>query len=161
MAARRLIIVMLVLLGISTALAVIVPDPRERDRQEESDSTTGTTGATGATGAAGDTGGDGEDQQVAKPAETGLSEATFKPGGKDESPPVAEAEASGRLILTVETEGTVDVSIPAMGRSAVATQYAPAVFDLILPAEPAEFAVFDTATNRKIGEIKTDSGKDD
>jgi hypothetical protein len=148
---------MLVLLGISTALALVVPDPRERDRKEETGSTTGTTGATGATGTTGGTGDEGADPPSAKPAESGLTEATLNPVKKGESPPVAEADPSGRLILTVKTADTVDVSIPALGRTAVATRYAPAVFDLILPSEPAEFAVFDTATGKKIGEVKTDS----
>jgi len=147
LAARRLIIVMLVLLGFSTALAVIVPDPRERDPEEETSSPTGTTGATG------DTGSSGSDEP--ETSDPNLAVETVTANEKDGDPPVATAQAAGRLVLTVKTGGPADISIPDLGRTAAATKYAPAVFDLILPTEAGRFKVVDVDDGETIAEIKT------
>ena len=53
MAARRLILVMVVLLGVSTAIAMITPQPESTD-STPAESATGTSGATGASGETGD-----------------------------------------------------------------------------------------------------------
>ncbi|HTU15914.1 MAG TPA: hypothetical protein VMF31_12030 [Solirubrobacterales bacterium] len=141
---------MLILLGVSTAMAVIAPGQRDRDPKEETASATGPTGATGETGASGP-GGAGDPDEP----DPNLAVETVKATGEKGTPPVATAEAAGRLVLTVETGGPADVSIPGLGRTAAATKYAPAVFDLILPSEAGSFKVVDADSGDTIAEIKT------
>lgn len=150
LAARRLIIVMLILLGVSTAMAVIAPGQRDRDPKEETSSATGPTGATGDTGSSGPDG-----AGIPEPSDPNLAVETVKPPGKDDKPPVVTAEAAGRLVLTVETGTPTDVTIPEFGRTEAATEYAPAVFDLILPTKTGRFKVVDADSGDTIAEIKT------
>lgn len=160
MAARRLIIVMLVLLAISTAIAIIAPDPVERttesgttgttSREETADGgptgTTGTTGATGETGATGTTGGSGSDQAG------GAAKLTFTVSDR---PQTLCASPGSRVILTVRTTEPLDVSIPDFGRTASVTQYAPEPFDLLLPETPGSYDVEALATGKALATIES------
>jgi len=137
---------MLVLLGVSTALAVITPDPREPEPQEE----TTPTGPTGATGSSGDDGPDEPD-----PIDPNLAIRTVKPVEGKQAVPKVKAEVSGRLVLTVETGGPAVVEIPAFGRTEPATEYAPAVFDLVMPDETRTFKVFDAESGDPLAEVET------
>lgn len=145
---------MLILLGVSTALAVVTPDVRDPDRQEES---TTPTGPTGATGPAGDPEGEGPDETDPETEDPSLAVETVETGKaarKGGPPPVATAEASGRLVLTVDTGGPADVAIPEFGQIAVATEYAPAVFDLLMPDKAGTFKVIDDTSGATLAEIK-------
>lgn len=158
MAARRLIVAVLVLLGISTGLAIVAPDPTEQTVE------TGTTGSTSPTSGdgAGPTGGTGETGQTGESGPTGEKGAT---GGG--SPPGAVQiafTASGkqttlcvrpgsRVILTVRTAALLDVSVPDFGRTASATAFAPAVFDLLMPEKPGRYDIEALATDRSLATI--------
>jgi hypothetical protein len=135
---------MLILLGVSTVLAVVTPDPRDRDPQEETTTPTGPTGATGS-------GGPDEPEE----RDPSLAVMTVEAPTKKEPVPVAMAEASGRLVLTVATGGPADISIPDFGLTEPATEYAPAVFDLVLPTEAGTFEVVDVESGDTVAEIKT------
>lgn len=137
---------MLVLLGISSVIAVIIPNPRRDAReQEERESATGASGATGAdvaTGGSGTTGttdeggkpggaGNAPGTETAAPAGSALR-VTLKPDG---SVRTIAAEPDSRLILTVESGKPVQVLIPDLGRTGFADRWAPAYLDLILPGD--------------------------
>ena len=65
MAARRLLIVMLVLLGVSSVIAIVVPEPKRDDPPARETAATGETGATGTTGESGEN--DSQSQPHAEP----------------------------------------------------------------------------------------------
>jgi hypothetical protein len=169
MAARRLIIVMLVLLGISTAVAIIAPDPAERSadsgttgstsREETGDGgpteTTGTTGTTGQTGATGGSGGDQAGGAAADAAGEGASGTDELAFTVSDSPQNLCARPGSRVILTVRTTEPLDVSIPDFGRTASVTQYAPEPFDLLLPEGPGSYDVEALATGRTLATIRS------
>jgi hypothetical protein len=172
MAARRLIIVMLVLLGISTAIAIVAPNPTEQTTESgSSDTTTGSTGQAGNTGPTGDTGsrdgGPGAGAVAGGKGATGERDSGAEtPGGS--TPGTVEAEVAvsraekpasvcalpgSRLVLTVTTGGVIDLSVPDFGRTASATSYAPAVFDLLMPADPGRYPVEALETGRTLARI--------
>ncbi len=177
MAARRLIIVMLVLLGISTAIAIVAPDPVERTTETGATGETATTGeAGGATGSSGDTGATGAT------GATGDETAGSGNGTRGESEAVAEVERSNdgmtisitatvgersvdicvrprsRLILTLRTNRYLDVSIPDFGRAETATRSSPAVFDLLLPEDPGSYVVEPLGGDRRLATINGTAG---
>ncbi|MDQ2622362.1 MAG: hypothetical protein M3Y45_04900, partial [Actinomycetota bacterium] len=163
MAARRLIVVMIVLLGISTALAIVVPEPKDQDTQEETASTgatgeTGTSGATGAdpaTGATGSTGSTGKEDPKDSEDPLGIEnsgpgflvEETVKPGRE---PEVVRASSGDRLVLTIHTKQPAVVEIPDLGLIQTTSEYAPAVFDLIVPEEPGVIKITTTGGEEPI-----------
>ena len=192
MAARRLIIVMLLLLGISTGVAIVAPGPERAAETETSGdgdipggsdpssgasaggsgaSTTGTdaddeTGATGAgqgatgAGAAG-AGAGATDAPGESPDPDGLPGDTVAiaisvpaNGGKAS----VCARPDSRLVLTVRTTAPIDLAIPEFGRTASATKYAPAVFDLLLPGESQDFEVTELGSDRAFATIRSDPG---
>jgi hypothetical protein len=51
----------------------------------------------------------------------------------------------------------VDVSIPDFGRTASATRYAPAVFDLLMPSQPGRYEVEALQTGRTLAMIASNS----
>jgi uncharacterized membrane protein YgcG len=166
MAARRLIIVMLVLLGVSTVIAIIAPDPVERAVESghtgetgATGKTAGSTGETGATGAPGSTGGTGAtgEQGVDGEAEViggGRTVAITTAVGKGLVTVCARPDS--RLLLTLKTSEPMDISIPAFGRTASTTRFAPAFFDLLLPSEPDRYLVTDLDSGRRLATIVTD-----
>ncbi len=169
MAARRLLLVMLGLLGISILISFFVPNPADR----ADDGSTGTTGATSTTGGTGQEGRAREtDSGVASgptgspgatgdsgAADTPASETTIAPGTRAITFIVAGTfgtacvESGSRVILNVKTSGSLDLAVPAFGRTATATRYAPAVFDLLLPDEPGRYSVEVLGTGREVAAV--------
>ncbi len=145
MAARRLLILMLILLGISSVIAIALPKPDRDDPTSQESQTTGETGTTGETAIAGGNGdpdepeGTGGDEE----AKNGAADAPVRRTVElDASAPVAiKARPGSRLILTVKTKAGAEVEIDGLGLAAFADPYAPAVFDVILPSEPGKYRV--------------------
>jgi hypothetical protein len=157
MAARRLILVMLGLLGISILLSFVVPQP-ESNNEEEATAVTGTTGATGPSGATGPTGATGDtaprDQSLDRTTVTATLEVNpEEPGKRQGREPCARP--GDRLVLTVASTVPVDVGLPAFGRTGSVTPYAPAVFDLLLPEGRKKFSVTNLATGDLLGEFRS------
>ncbi|MBN8866871.1 MAG: hypothetical protein J0H98_04905 [Solirubrobacterales bacterium] len=126
MAARRLLIVMLVLLGISSVIAVVVPNPQSRDQNPPE---TGTTDALAELD-------EESEKQAAIPVER-KSISLPAEGG----PTRIDAKPGQRLIVTVDANRASQIEIVGLGQTAFADPYAPAVFDLVLPGEPGRFPV--------------------
>lgn len=136
MAARRLLIVMLVLLGISSVIAIVIPEPNRDDPPPEETAVTGATGTTGTTG----TTGDAEGPKPKEPeAESNPLEKTVQLGASE--PVEIKAKPGTRMILTVNSKEGSEVEIEGLGLTGFADPFAPAVFDLILPPEPGRFQV--------------------
>lgn len=170
MAARRLLIIMLILLGISSVIAIALPKPDRDDPGPGSTAVTGATGNTGSTGDgaaaeggavtgdgatagddsnAGTTGnpavvaGEGKSPGPASGSQTGNGqegERTVSLSAIGE-PVTVKAGAGSRLILTVESETGSEVEIGGLGLTGFADSFAPAVFDLILPTEAGRYPV--------------------
>lgn len=148
MAARRLLIIMLVLLGISSAIAIIVPKPERDDSPPpevagttgttESQGATGTSHATGATGPTGRSVANGS-RTVARPAGEGLIHHSVDLDTKQ--PEEIELESGTRLVLTVSSKDGSELEIDGLGLVGFADPYAPAYFDVLLPEEPGTFRV--------------------
>jgi hypothetical protein len=187
MAARRLIIVMLVLLGISTGVAIVAPGPEEQtveaqsgDGESEPDSgaTDGESvegasgdgasgeGASGDGAAGGGTGGGAAGDAASETGpggDTGATGATGNASGRTFTTTVFLSTGTGivsvcarpgsRLVLTVRTASPVDLSIPEFGRTASATEYAPSIFDLLMPEEPGRYEIEALDTGRTLGRI--------
>jgi hypothetical protein len=182
MAARRLIIVMLVLLAISTAIAILAPDPADQNGDTGQTGESGATGATVTTGATDATGYTGRSGSTGATAATGATGAGGrKPVGGGPVPGTEVKSSAGgrtisisttlakgpvlvcvrpgtRLILTLRTGQTLEVSLPQFGRTVTATRFAPAVFDLLLPAEPGGFAVEQLGGGRRLATIQSTAG---
>jgi hypothetical protein len=181
MAARRLIVVMLVLLGVSTVIAIIAPDPVE-DSVEKSQNgdTSGSTGATdvtdaaGVTGTTGDTGssegvtgdtgssgGGGNDPGDATAGGTGSGDVERSADGKTVTittrvgPGTVDicVRPGTRLVLNFRTSKPLDIEISRFGRTVTATRFAPAVFDLLLPSQPGNFAVTELESERRLATV--------
>jgi|GEM_PF-1204561 len=112
MAARRLIVAMLVLLGISTGLAIVAPDPAEQTVE------TGATGSTSPTGGDGasPTGGTGETGQTGENGPTGEKGTTGRTGGGDST---GAAGTTGGTGATGATDSTGENSTPGTIKVAV------------------------------------------
>ncbi len=142
MAARRLLIIMLVLLGVSSLLAIALPNP---ERNNETSQESATTGETGSTGATGETGGgepikENESESVSPGAGTGpvASETVRLQAPK---PALIKAKPGTRMTLEVESRTASEVEIDGLGLTGFADRYAPAVFDLIFPLRPGRYEV--------------------
>lgn len=138
MAARRLVVVMLVLLGISTLVAALVPTPN----RHQSDSTT-TTGAGGTTRPA-----PSAPSSPAAPADLLNARITVSGG----APEVVKVHPRQRLVLLVGGAVGDDISIPAFGLTETMTPEAPARFDLIVDRR-GKFAVRAFGADRVVGRI--------
>lgn len=146
MAARRLLIIMLVLLGISSVIAIAVPDPNRDDQDSQQEAVTGTTGATGTTGETGANGATGETgagNQVADGvAGDSLGEVSRETIDLDATKPARiEAKAGSRMILIVKSKSGSEVEIEGLGLNGFADPFAPAVFDVILPDEAGQYRI--------------------
>jgi len=139
---------MVILLGISTAIAIVVPEPKKDDPQEE------TTGPTGSTGATGDTGSTGSKGLESASGPGTLVEASLKPEKKNT---VVRASSGDRLVLTVDTEKPTVVEIEELGLVQTTTEYAPAVFDLIVPEKPTKIEITAVGDSKPIGTIESGS----
>jgi hypothetical protein len=137
MAARRLIVVMLVLLGLSTIVAALVPAP------QNSGNGPGPVGR-------------GQATRPKPPTETGA----VKPAGFTSArievsrgaPPVVRVRPGERLVLLVGGRVGDDISIPAFGLTETMTPTAPARFDLIVDRS-GRFAVRAFSADRVVGRI--------
>lgn len=137
MAARRLLIIMLILLGISSVIAIALPKPDREDSPPQEPVVTGTSGATGATGSTGDAG---TPEEKVEPGDA-VATAEAKVDLDAKKPAEIKAKPGTRIIVSVTSEKGSEVEITGLGRTGFADQYAPAVFDLILPSEPGQFQV--------------------
>jgi hypothetical protein len=116
MAARRLLIVMLVLLGLSTLAAALIPPKSDRD-----DSTTTTpTQATQST-----------------PAATAPQGGLFMKGIRVDGKriPVVPIKVGDELLLTVRSRKPDQLEIPALGLVQAVAPNAPARFDILAEAK--------------------------
>ncbi len=156
MAARRLLIVMLVLLGISSVIAVITPNPR-KEAAEREEQVSGASGATGASGETGETGpADGDParpasiEAAASAVATGPIERDLEAG--DEVKPI-DVKPGRRLILRVKAPEPAEITVPDLGLTAFAGPYAPAYLDLLVPARTGRYPIFSAAPGDPTGEV--------
>jgi|SRR5882757_2797915 len=152
MAARRLLIVMLVLLGLSTLAAALVPQHGLRDSTTASTTTTRPTEST-----------------TASPPPGRSLTVEIVVGGK-KVPVVAAPLCKARkarceplhvgdqLSLQVLSKIQAELEIPAFGLVGVATGNSPALFEL-LPQEPATFGVLFTSSGQVAARIQVLSVK--
>jgi hypothetical protein len=132
MAARRLLIIMLVLLGLSTLAAALVP---QRTLDEE---TTGTTTRTSPT-------------TPTTPPETVPPVAEITVGGKKF--PVVPVSVGDRFTLLVLSRRPREVAIPEFGLVGYATAETPARFEL-LTETPGTFGIVFTASGKAVARIE-------
>ncbi len=128
MAARRLLILMLVLLGVSTVAAALVPV----DRDAGGDETTSTSTSTG------------------EPPTGTLERASIGAGA--DKPQIVRVQPGDQLRLRVTSPNAHEVEIRALDQLEDVDPAAPARFDLLLFDE-GNFAVRLVESERKIGEI--------
>lgn len=133
MAARRLLIVLLVLLGISTLAAALVP---QRTLNE------GGTTSTQATTTA----------PAATPNFAYLRPTKITVGGK-KFPVVSPIHVGDQLRLLVRSRVPAEISIPEFGLVGFASPDAPARFEL-LPDTPGTFGILFAATGEPAGQIE-------
>jgi hypothetical protein len=134
MAARRLLIVMLVLLGVSTLAAALVP---QRTLNEE-----GTTSTTRPTTTA----------PSALPNPSFLRPTKITVGGK-KFPVVSPIPVGDRLRLVVRSRFPAEIEIPEFGLVGFASPGAPARFEL-LPDTPGTFGILFSESGKVAGQIK-------
>jgi hypothetical protein len=132
-AARRLVILMLVLLGVSTIAAALVPV----DRDAGTDETTTTTTSTPA---------EKRDDSGGKLVPGFIDAASRKPE-------VVRIELGDQLALRVTSRRNAEVEIPRIGELEDVGPDAPARFDL-LPFEAGRYAVRLVEPRRTIGRIE-------
>jgi hypothetical protein len=152
MAARRLLIVMLVLLGLSTLAAALVPQHALRD---------GTTASTTATQPATTT-------AAEPPAGRSLSVEIFVGGKKvpvvaaplckARKPRCEPLHVGDQLTLQVLSKEQAELEIPAFGLIGVASDNSPAFFQL-LPQEPGTIGVLFTSPREVAARIQVLSAK--
>jgi hypothetical protein len=136
MAARRLLIVMLVLLGLSTLAAALVPQHALRNG-----TTTGTTTT----------------QSIPTTPSVPIIDALppvaeITVGGK-KFPVVAPIHVGDQLTLLVRSRRPKEISIPEFGLIGFATQDTPARFEL-LPSSPGTFGILFAASGKVVGRIE-------
>jgi hypothetical protein len=153
MAARRLLIVMLILLGLSTLAAALVPQHSLRD---------GTTGSTTTT----------QPQTTTTPGPPpGRSLSVEIAVGGDKVPVVANPicnkpkpaceplHVGDQLSLQVLSKTQSQLEIPTFGLIAVASPNSPALFEL-LPQQPGKIGVLFASTRKVAARIVVLSAKD-
>jgi hypothetical protein len=134
MAARRLLIVMLVLLGLSTLAAALVPQRTLNDR--------GTTGTT-----------------TTQPAPTTTTTAveTVPPQIRitvgPKKLPLVRAQAGDQFTLLVKSAEPKEIAIPKLGLVGFASPGTPARFELFTP-NPGTFGILFAATNRVAAKLE-------
>lgn len=136
MAARRLLIVLLVLLGLSTLAAALVPN-----RTVNEGDTTGTTTTQPTTAA-----------PTATPNPAYLRPTKITVGGK-KFPVVSPIEVGDQLRLLVRSRFPAEIEIPEFGLLGFASPDAPARFEL-LPDTPGRFGILFAASGKPAGQIE-------
>lgn len=139
MAARRLIIVLVVLFAISIGAAAIAPQRDSPFTDDESSTTTTTT-----------TTDEPEDAGEPDPAEGGPLMAEIIASA--EKPETARAGIGDQVQLNVAVEGGGQVEIPPLGLLDTAGPAAPATFDLLL-REAGALPITDAETGDLIGRL--------
>jgi hypothetical protein len=134
MAARRLLIVMLVLLGLSTLAAALVPQ-----RTLNEGTTTGTTTRTGPTTA------------TNPPSETVPPIAEITVGGRKF--PVVPVAVGDQFTLLVLSRRPREIAIPALGLVGFATPETPARFELLVET-PGPLGIVFTGSGKAVGRIE-------
>ena len=136
MAARRLVIVLLVLFGISVIAAAIAPDRRgglfDRSDGETSSATTRE-----------------EPPMAAEPAAEALS---VRITASVEDPETVEGFVGDQLELDVTSDRVLVLEIAEFGLTETAAPEAPANFDLLF-RNPGRFAITDVDTDRIVGQL--------
>ena len=148
MAPRRLILAMVLLLALSTVIAVLAPDPREQttERPERTAPERGTTGeAEPRSPQRGET--------EAAPAERPevVAEASVRAGGRPER---VAAGPGQRLILEGTSGEALEIAIPKLGLTATVDRWAPAVFDILLPERRESLEVVPLSGGKTIARIQ-------
>jgi hypothetical protein len=133
MAARRLLIVMLVLLGLSTLAAALIPQ-----RSLDDAGTTGSTTTTPTTA-------------TTPPVETVPPVAEITVGGRQF--PVVPVRVGDQFTLLVLSRRPKEISIPEFGLIGFATAETPARFEL-LPTTSGKFGILFTASGKPAGQIE-------
>lgn len=144
MAARRLVIVMLVLLAVSTLAAALVPTPESDDpRPVATDTATSGQGPEPDAGAAGSP----EGRLVARRIRV----------GEGEKPRSVEVRSGDQLLLLVSGRLADDIAIPAFGLVETMTPFSPARFDLIVD-RTGRFPIRAERAARVVGRIVSVAG---
>lgn len=158
MAPRRLILAMIMLLAVSTIVAMLAPDPRERDsapteRTTERGDQTDRAPAEDTPGEQSE--GRAKTQEGDSPAEsrTSSNPEVAVVGGPVEEIAVAPDR---RLVLEVRTDRTTEIAIPELGLLTTADPFAPALFDLISPAETTRLDVIELPSGRLVARVVVD-----
>jgi hypothetical protein len=135
MAARRLLIVMLVLLGLSTLAAALIPQsgPREGETTESTTQPTTTTTA-------------------ARPAPAYVPPTKITVGGK-KFPIVSPVHVGDQFTLLVRSRVPAEIEIPEFGQLAFAAPNSPARFELLASA-PGTFGVLFASTGKVAAQIR-------
>ena len=139
MAARRLVIVMLVLLGLSTLAAAVVPGP-ERNTPTE----TGTIDSRPNAGSA----------ASPPPSRAGLVERGLRISAAPETVTVRPGD---ELRLAVSGPYGDEITIPRFGLTQTMTPYAPARFDILI-GEAGSVAIIAEGSGRVVGRIVSRPG---
>jgi hypothetical protein len=132
MAARRLLIVMLVLLGLSTLAAALIPQSGVREGETTQSTTTTTTTAT--------------------PAPAFVPPTKITVGGK-KFPIVAPVHVGDQFTLLVRSRVPAEIEIPEFGQLAFAAPQAPARFEL-LASTPGTFGILIASTEKVVAQIR-------
>lgn len=179
MAPRRLIIVMLALLALSTALAILVPQPRTGERETNPDgggaNSTQSPPPDEAASPEGDRPGQvegGEPGQAEGGRQTGAEEErtkgeTASEGSRERAGRTVEAmvEVGGpveriaaapgdRLVIEVRSGKATDVVVQPVGLVDYAGPYDPARFDLLVRDSTGRLLVEELGSGRKIARIE-------
>ena len=135
MAARRLLIVMLILLGLSTLAAALVP------QRTLNDGTSGTTATQPTTPSA----------TAATTPEAVPPVAEITVGGRKF--PVVPVQVGDQFTLLVLSHRPREIAIPEFGLVGFATANTPARFEL-LPTTPGTFGILFAGSNKPAGQIQ-------
>jgi hypothetical protein len=131
MAARRLLIVVLVLLGLSTLAAALIPQSGVREGETTQSSTTTTTPS---------------------PAPAFVPPTKIMVGGK-KFPIVAPVHVGDQFTLLVRSRVPAEIEIPEFGQLAFAAPQAPARFEL-LASTPGTFGILIANTEKVVAQIR-------
>lgn len=150
MAARRLIIVLLVLFAISIVAAMIAPErrgPLLGDRSSSStDSTTSTTTTT-------------TEAKAPDDLPAGGEALTVRIEASESKPESVEAFVGDQLELNVGSERSREIEIPAFGEVETAAPDAPADFNLLL-RDAGKLPIIDADSGALLGRIDVAEPKD-
>jgi hypothetical protein len=153
MAARRLLIVMLVLLGLSTLAAALVPQHSLRDGTTASTTTTQPTESTTTPELS-----PGRSLSVDILVGGKKVPVVANPICKQRKPRCEPLHVGDQLSLQVLSRGQAELEIPAFGLIGVASNNSPALFQL-LPREPGTIGVLFTSPREVAARIQVLSAK--